>query len=149
MFHLHLLLRHLRDPQIAAQLNNSSHRRNCGKQTSQGLRTCRHCQRFPMMIRMQSVRLMIGWTWAVLKENCQSAWSKLNCPYCNLPKGLGGPTAVCSLNERKYGSLGFGRRSIGLLSRGRTVWNSFKMVHGTGRQWLPNFGDIRVLAANW
>ena len=90
-----------------------------------------------MMNTMQIRWAKICQSWAVRKSKPQSAWSKRNSPWSNLPKGWGIPTLVPSTSGRKYGWLGFRKRSIGQLSRDRTVWNSFELDPCTGRRRLP------------
>ena len=136
ILHLNLLPVHPGDHRLASQWKHSSCLQNRRTQMSQGLLTSLHCRWFPMTIMMQKMRAIIRWTWAVQKANCQSASSKLNSPGSNLTKRWGRLTTVRSTSGRKYGWLGFWRRSIGPLSRGRTVWNSFKMDPCTGRQQL-------------
>jgi len=118
---------HLEDSPLASQWNDFSRQRNSSGQMLQGLRTCPHYQRFLMTNSMQIMRAMIRRTWVGLKAKPKSAWSKRNSPWSNLPKGWGSPTLVHSTSGRKYRWLGFLRRSIGQLSRDRTVWNSSEM----------------------
>jgi len=127
---------HQGDPPLASQRNDFSRQRNRTGQMLQGLRTCPHYQRFLMTNSIQIMRAMIRPTSVVLKAKPQSAWSNQNSPWSNLPKRWGCATLVHSTSGRKYGWLGFSRRSIGPLSRDRTVWNISVMDPCTGRQRL-------------
>jgi len=81
-----------------------------------------------------TMRAMIRQTCAVERVNPQSAWSKRNAPWNNLPKEWGRPTIVCSTSGSKAGWQGFLRESIGSLSGGRTDSNGIYMDPCTGRQ---------------
>jgi len=98
---------------------------------------------------MQMLRAMIRRTWAGLKAKPQLAWSKQNSPWSNLPKGCGSPTIVPSTSGRKYGWLGFSRRSIGPLSQDRTVWNRCEMDPCTGRWRLKIFWKLSRHGCLW
>jgi len=113
ILHLNLLLAQLRDPWVASKRNYTGHQRNCGKQMLQGLQSCLRCHRWPTTIMLQMMRRTIRRTWSVQPANLQSACSKLNSPWRNLPKGWGRPTIVPSTSGRKYGWLCSWRRSIG------------------------------------
>jgi len=102
------------------------------EELSQGLWTYPHCWRFPTIITMQMMWAMIPRTWAVEKATHQSAWSKTNSPWSNLPKGWRRPTLMNSTSGRKYGWLGFWRRSIGPLSGGR---NRLKQLRDGPLHW--------------
>jgi len=93
------------------------------------------------------MRATICRTWEELKAKPQSARSKLNSPWSNLPKGSGSLTLVHSTSGRKYGWLGCGRRSIGPLSRDRTVWNCCEMGLYTGTWRLQFF--CRLSQPGW
>jgi len=140
---------HLGDPAWASRRNDFSWQRNRAGQMLQGLQTCPHYQRYVMTNSMHSMRAMIRRTWAGLKAKPQSAWSKLNSPWSNLPKRWGSPTFVHSTNARKYGWLGSSRRSIGPSSRDRTVWNSSEMDPCTGRWGLQNFWTLSINGCLW
>jgi len=92
---------------------------------------------------------MIRQTWAGLKARPQSARSKRNSPRSNLPRGLRSPTLVHATSGRKYGWLGFSRRSIGALSRDRTIWNSSGMDPCTGRRRLQIFWRLSRIGCPW
>jgi len=109
------------------------------------MRICPHEQRFAMANSGQIMIAMIRWTWAGPKANPQSTWSKPNSPWRNLPKGWGSPTLVHSTSGRKDGWLGFRRRSISPGSRERTIWNSCRMDHCTGRGQLQIFWRLSRL----
>jgi len=138
-----------RPPPLASQWKYFSQLRNCTWQLLQGLRICPHHQRFPMKSLMQIMRVMIRRTWAGLKAKPQSAWSKRNSPWSNLPTGWGSPILECSTCGRMYGWLGFGRRSIGPLSRDRTVWNSCEMDPCNGRWRLEWFCRLSRRGDHW
>jgi len=118
---LDLLPAHLGELPIASRWNDSCGLRYHGKQISYKSQTRPHCRRVRMRIMIQMVTRTISQTWAVENVNPQSAWSKQNYPWCNLPKEWGMPTIVHSTSGRKYGWLGFSRNSIGPLSRCRPV----------------------------
>jgi len=122
--HLDLLPAQLGDHQLASQRNHSCRLWSRGKQMSQGLQTCPHCRRFPTTNTMQMMGVTIRQTCAVQRVNPQSAWSKPNSPWSNLPTEWGRPTIVRSTSGRKYGWLGSSRKSISPSSRRRTDWNS-------------------------
>jgi len=136
IIHLNLLPGCQRDPRLASQWNGSSHLRNLGKQMSQGLKTCIHCQRCPTMIKIRMIRARISWTWAVWRVIRQSSRSKPTSPWSNMPNRWSRSTTAFSLSGRKYMWLGFWRRSIGPVSGGSTVWNRFEMDPCTGIQQL-------------
>jgi len=124
---------HLGARPLASQRTDRSRLGNHGGQMLQGLPVCLDYQRFPIMNTMQIVRAMICQTWARPKATPQSAWSKRNSPWSNLPQGWCSPTSVPSTSARKYGWLGIWRSCIGPLSGDRTVWNCFEMDPCTGR----------------
>jgi hypothetical protein len=64
-------------------------------------------------------------------------------------KMMGQPTLVHSTSERKYEWLGFSRRSIGPLSRDRTVHNRSEMDQCTGRRGLQIFQRISRHGCLW
>jgi len=140
---------HLGDLTLATPRNDFSRQQNCTGQMWQGLRICTHYQRFLMTNSMQMLRAMIRRTWVGLKANPHLAWSKRNSPWSNLPKGWGSPTLVHSTSGRKNGWLGFSRKSIGLLSRGRTVWNRCEMDPCTGSWRLKIFWRLSRLDYLW
>jgi len=149
LLNLDLLPVHVGDPRVASQRNDSSRVRNSETDMSPGLRTCLQCPRFPTTIMMQMKKATIRRTWAVQKAICQSAWSKLNSPWSNLPKGWGRSSTVHSTSGTKYGWLGFWRSSIGPLSGGRSVWNRFEMDRCTGRRQLQIFWRHLRTASCW
>jgi len=98
---------------------------------------------------VEMMRATIRRTWAGPKANPQSAWSKQNSPWINLPKGCGSTTLVHSTSGRKYGCEGFLWRSIGPLSGDRTVWNSCKMDPCTGRWRLHICWRLSIPGCIW
>jgi len=104
---------HLGDPLLASHRNDFTRLQNRRGQMLQGLRIWPHYQRFPMVNMMQIMRATIRQTWVGLKVKHQSAWSKQISPRSNFPKEWGNLTFVPSTSGRKYGWLGFWRRSIG------------------------------------
>jgi hypothetical protein len=123
-------------PPLAAQWIDFCLRRTCSERMFQALPVSLYDQRYPMTNMIQNMRVTICPTWAELKANLQSAWSKWHSPWINLPKGLCSPTLVPSTGGRNNKSLGFRGRSISPLSGDRTVWNSCKLDSSTGRGWL-------------
>jgi len=85
LLHLDLFPVHLEDHPLDSQRNNYLRLRINGNQMSRGLQTCPHYRRFPMTIMMQMMSATIHQTWAVQRANSQSAWSKPNSPWSNLP----------------------------------------------------------------
>jgi len=130
---------HLGDLPFATHKHDLSRQRNRAGERGQGLPSCPHYQIFLMTNSIQMLSTMIRWTQAGRKAKPQLAWIKQNSPWSNLLKGWGSPTLVHSTSGRKYGWLGFSRRSICLLSRDRTIWNSCTMDPCAGRWWLVNF----------
>ena len=127
LFHLDRLPAQQGDPPLASRQNYSSLQWDCRQHMSLELQTWPHCWRSPTMNVMHMMRAMISWAWVVLKASPQSACSKQNSPWSNLPKGWGRPTTVRSTSERKYGWPRFLRRNIGSVSGGRTIWNRFEL----------------------
>jgi len=82
------------------------------KTDDQEMQNCPHSRWCSTTMMMQMMRATIRHTWVVQKVNCQSAGSKLNSPWSNLPKEWGRPTIVHSTSGRKHGWLGAWRRSI-------------------------------------
>jgi len=121
-------------PPLAWRRNHFCQQRDRGGRMLQGLQICPHYQRFSMTNTMQIMRVMIHQTWAGPRANPQSAWSEQNSPWSNCPKGWGNVTSVPSASGRKYGWLGFTRRSISPWSGDRTVWNNYKIDPCTGRR---------------
>jgi len=113
LLHQNIFPAHLGDPILASQRNDFTRLRNPGGRMLHGLWICPHYQRFPMANMMQIMRATIRQTWVGPKPKHQSAWSKQNSPWSNLPKGWGSLTLVPSTSGRKYRWLGFWRRSIG------------------------------------
>jgi len=146
---LDLLVAHLGDPQLASQQNNSSGQPHCWKQKSLGLQTSRYCRRYHKTKRLPIMRAIILLTCTVEKANAKSAWSKLKSPWSNVPKGWGRPTAVCSTSGKKYGWLVLWRRSISPVSRGRNIWNSFKMDPSTWRLLAQIFRQHSRTDCHW
>jgi len=126
----------LLDPPLGSQQDYFSRLRNSGGQMLPKLPISPHYLRFCMTNMMQIMGATIHQTWAGPKAKPQSAWNKWNSLWSNLPKGWGSPMLVRSTSGRKYGWLGFWRRSIGLLSGDRTISNHSKMDPCTGiRRW--------------
>jgi len=88
---------------------------------------------------MHIMRGTIRQSWVGPKAKPQSACSKQNYPWRNLPKGWGSPTFEPSTSGRKYGGLGFSRRSISQLSGDSMVWNSCEVYPCTGKRRLQIF----------
>jgi len=139
---------HLGDSALASKRNDFSQLQNHGEMMLQGLPICLHYERFPMTNRMHSMRATICRTWAGPNAKPQSAWSKQNPPWNNLPKKWGSPTLVPSTNGRNYGCLGV-LRSIGPRSVDRTIWNSCEMDLCTGRQRLQIFWRLSRPGCLW
>jgi len=149
LLHLNLLQVPLGNTPSASHWGGSSHQWNRRQQISQGLRTRPQCRRCPRTNMMQLMRATIRRTWAVHKANPQSAWSKLNSHWSNLPKGWASPTIVHSTSGRKYEWWGYSGRNIGPLSGGRTISNRFEMVPFTRRRWLQIFWRHSRTGCHW
>jgi len=149
LLHMDNFPAHLGDLPLASPRNNLSRQQNRAGQMWQGLLICPHYQRFLVTNLMQMVRAMIRRTWAGLKAKPQLAWSKWNFHWSNLPKGWGSPTLVPSTSGRKYGWLGFLRRSISPLSRDRTVGNRCEMDPCAGRWRLQIFWTLSTPSFLW
>jgi len=149
LLHLNIVLVHLGDTPVASQWKDSGHQRNCGKPMLQGLGTCPHCRIFPTMKMMQTMRAIVCWTWVVQKVYPQSAWSKPNSPWNNLPKEWGKTTSAHSRSGRQYGWLGFRWNIISLLSAAKIISHSFEMYPWTGRQLLQNCSWHSSTAWHW
>jgi len=149
LLHLALFPAHVGDHPLASQQNNSCCLQYRGKQMSQDLRTCPNCCRFAMTVKMQMMRATICQTWAVQRVNPQSAWCKPNSPWSNLPNRWRRPTLVPSTSRRKYGWLGFLKKSISALSGGRPVWTRLEMDLCSGRHWLQIFWRHLRAGCHW
>lgn len=76
LLHADLLPMHLGDSQSFSKRNNSSCQWNGRYQMSDGLQSCPCCQRIPLTLVMQMIRVMICCPRALLMENPQSACCK-------------------------------------------------------------------------
>jgi len=94
-------LAYLVDPPLPSQRIDFSWLRYRREEMLRGLPICPHCQRVSMTNTMQIMRVTTGRTWVGPKAKPQSAWSKRNSPWSNLPKEWGSPTWVCSTSGRK------------------------------------------------
>jgi len=133
LLHTDIFAAHLGEIPLASKRNDFGQLRNRAGQMLQGLLICPNYQIFLMMNSMQMLRAMMRRAWARPNAKPQSAWSKPNSPWSNLPKRWGSPTSVRSTSGRRYGSLGFWRRNIGPLSQDSIVWTRCKMAPCTGR----------------
>jgi len=149
LLHTDKFLAHLGDLPVTSQWNDFSRQQNRARKMLQGLRIGLHDQIFLMTNSMQMLRAIICRTWAGPKAKPQSAWSQWNSPWSNLPKGWRSPTLVYSTSGRKYGWLGFSRRSISPFSWDRTIWNSSRMDPCTGRWRLQFFRRLSTPGCGW
>jgi len=149
LLHRDNFLAHQGVPPLSSEQHDFCQLQNYEGQMLQRLLICPHYLKFPVTNTMQIMRATIHWTCAGPKAKRQSAWTKWNSPWSNLPKEWGSPTLVPSTNGRKYGWLGFWRRNIGQLSRDRTVWNSIEIDLCTGRWRMQIFWRLSRLHCSW
>jgi len=108
-----------------------------------------YCWRFPTGNMTQMIIVLIYCTWVVSKANPQSVGRNSNFAWKNLLNGWGSSTLLSSISGRKYGWLGFCRKSIGVFFVEKTVWNSVKKDPSTVGWLLQFFWQISKTGRLW